>query len=327
MSSIPDSDRATRARFRPDLNEYIADWFLTPAARSDVVDIVLEPPCACGNCLGEIFRTTRYHNVYGPVHWGGITLASYEGWPRLVTADRATEEEHAILVAMSENEGKMDAVQSYDSEILTAGAMQKTINPEGAGEFPKQVLEFKDEHPKLYDALFSKCGWEVSADKEPVMSYKGQTGAALKKLIRNGFDEDGFQARISKQSKPLAAIVHAISTEEFQDKQVEDFIHRLRGVMSLKPQGSTDHTIGDYTKSRFGKAVVLDQHVNRPAYVSRDFAKALTRFHIEISDAPKDPRQWGSQHPAYELKLLDIYGELRRMTDSEKRFSALRKKL
>ncbi|VEH65140.1 Uncharacterised protein [Rodentibacter pneumotropicus] len=28
---------------------------------------------------------------------------------------------------MSENEGNMDAVHSYDSEILTAGAMQKQL--------------------------------------------------------------------------------------------------------------------------------------------------------------------------------------------------------
>ncbi|GJL42791.1 MULTISPECIES: hypothetical protein [Enterobacter cloacae complex] len=32
-----------------------------------------------------------------------------------------------ILVAMSENEGDMGAIQSFDSEVISAGAMQKLL--------------------------------------------------------------------------------------------------------------------------------------------------------------------------------------------------------
>ncbi|MGH8073811.1 MAG: hypothetical protein ACREO4_07035 [Lysobacter sp.] len=327
MSWNPNSGRSTKSRFHADLNEYVANWFSTPTEHSDVVDIVLERPCACGSCLGEAFRTTRYGRVFGPVYWGETTLASYAGWDRLIASERATAEERLILVAMSENEGKMDAVQSYDSEILTAGAMQKTINPEGGGEFPKQVLEFKHDHPKLHEKLFSKCGWEVSADDEPTMRYQGMTGAALKLFIRDGFTEENFRTSARKRSPPLAAVVNAITTMEFQEKQVVDFIGRLRKVMEIKPHGSSSRAIGDYVKSNFGKAALLDQHVNRPGYVSRDFGKALKLFHTGNPDAPKAPEQWNEQHSANEAKLLDIYGDLREMTDSTKRFEALRKKL
>jgi len=35
---------------------------------------------------------------------------------------------------MSPNEGKVDSVQAYDGEVLTVGAMQKTIKtPNGLG--------------------------------------------------------------------------------------------------------------------------------------------------------------------------------------------------
>ncbi|MGT2490990.1 hypothetical protein ACU4GD_11770 [Cupriavidus basilensis] len=45
----------------------------------------------------------------------------------LADSGEITAGERRILVAMSPNEGNLDAVQSYDSEVLTAGAMQKTI--------------------------------------------------------------------------------------------------------------------------------------------------------------------------------------------------------
>ena len=60
--------------------------------------------------------------------------------------------------AMSRNEGNIDSLQSYDSEILTAGAMQKTINSSGSGEFLIQVFDFKVRHPQLYQSLFENCG-------------------------------------------------------------------------------------------------------------------------------------------------------------------------
>ncbi|MEG3193988.1 hypothetical protein SNE32_17335, partial [Lysobacter sp. D1-1-M9] len=99
MSNDDPQRRSVGARLSPDLNEYVADWFLTPSSRSDVVDVVLEPPCQCGSCLGEIFRTTRYGRVFGPVYWGEVTLASYAGWERLVAGGRASREEREILIA------------------------------------------------------------------------------------------------------------------------------------------------------------------------------------------------------------------------------------
>ena len=42
-------------------------------------------------------------------------------------------------MGVAPNEGNFDAVQSYDSEIITAGAMQKTVNSSGTGELPEQI--------------------------------------------------------------------------------------------------------------------------------------------------------------------------------------------
>src|SRR5699024_7111461 len=61
-------------------------------------------------------------------------------------------------IAMSENEGNFDAVHSYDSEAVTAGAMQKTVNSNGFGELSEQVLKFKRNNPNLYLQLFEAYG-------------------------------------------------------------------------------------------------------------------------------------------------------------------------
>lgn len=62
---------------------------------------------------------------------------------------------------MSPNEGKIDSVQSYDSEVITAGAMQKTVKSGGKGGLSTQIQEFKDSNPQKYKELFERCGWTV----------------------------------------------------------------------------------------------------------------------------------------------------------------------
>ncbi|WP_222564236.1 calcium-binding protein [Novilysobacter antarcticus] len=293
-----------------------------------ITNFLKKTECACGSCLGNIFSSTRYGKQYGPVYWGTTKLADYADWESLIISGSVTPNEREILVAMSENEGKMDAIQSYDSEVLTAGAMQKTINPLGAGEFPIQVYEFQQEHPDLYQSLFAECGWEVKivAGKKHLY-YDGKTGGTLKRILRDGFDQNSFKSRNKSSSKPLAAIVHAISTDEYKAKQVIDFVKRLRSANSLSPNGYAGHIISNYIHSNLGKAVVLDHHVNRPGYVARDFGAALTVFFAKHPTAPADPSAWGKSHVKYESTLLDIYGNSRVMTDASSRYRSLKSKL
>ena len=89
----------------------------------------------------------------------------------MLEAGKITANEKIIFTALSENEGKIDAVQSYDSEVITAGAMQKTINPVGSGEFANQVLEFKNDNNELYIELFENCGWSVSEQGGTAIMY------------------------------------------------------------------------------------------------------------------------------------------------------------
>ncbi|NQD93396.1 SH3 domain-containing protein [Pseudomonas sp. CrR25] len=279
----------------------------------------------CGCKLGKIFSCVRFKGqttIYGPLYSGLISLDKYKKWDETTATGIITEEDKKIFIAISPNEGNIDAIQSYDSEILTVGAMQKTINPSGAGEFPIQVFDFKERYPHLYTSLFENCGWTVKGPRARAkMYYKNSTltegneytGAELKKLIRKDFSEAIFTQKQKVESFPLGAILNAITHEKFQEQQILDFSKRMRSeVLEIKPSGS-EYKLKDFLKSPLGKATALDHHINRPGYVSTDFGAALKRFFDKNPSISKSPANWGDKHAVYELEILEDYGKARRM--------------
>ena len=307
----------------------------------------LKKGCDCGKKYDSQFQCTKYGSVYGPVYWGSKKLENYNKWDNLISLKKATNDEKDIIIGMSPNEGNLDAVQSYDSEILTAGAMQKTINPEGKGEFPLQVLSFKNDYPEKYKSLFEECGWTVEDKtmyyKDPeVLNAKKVTGKELKRIIREGFIATEFNNKL--KCKPLEPIVNAVNDEDFQAQQIEDFIYRLKKqVLPIIPSGYS-YSIENYLKSKLGRATVLDHHINRPAYVASDLGESLDNFFLKkdndvskynIENPKKDkkhkisrnPTNWGLNHLSYETEILEDYGKNRRGTDMESRYTKLKARL
>ncbi|MFJ3261735.1 hypothetical protein ACIPK7_15885 [Pseudomonas sp. NPDC086581] len=294
--------------------------------------------CACGCCLGKVFSRYRWVRVranhpdttyYGPVYHGTKKLDSFSGWADLVAAGKATDDERQIVIAMSSNEGALDAVQAWDWQTLSAGAMQKTVTPEGFGELPQQIYEFKDENPDLYDDLFSQCGWTVEKENgksriyysSPETGGRNITGEELYNFIKLGFQQadSGFP----KESKPLASIAHAILNDSFQSKQVVDFIGRMHTALRKKPVGYS-HAASDFFKSRLGRALVLDHDVNAPGNVVGDLKRAVDRLRQQHPGLSGDPNAWGANRTQYENELVAIYGPARHMHHAQERYNHLR---
>lgn len=295
-------------------------------------------PCACGCCLGKVFSRYRWVRVranhpdvtyYGPVYHGTKKLDSFSGWADLVAAGKATDDERLIVIAMSSNEGALDAVQAWDWQTLSAGAMQKTVTPEGFGELPQQIHEFKEENSDLYNDLFSQCGWTVEQENGKARIYYSSpdtggnkvTGEELYNLVKLGFQEgdSGFP----KESKPLASIAHAIFHEKFQCKQVIDFIARMRSAIRKRPVGYS-HSASEFFRSRLGRALVLDQDVNAPGNVFGDLKRAIDRLRQQHPGLSADPNDWGSNRAQYEDELVAIYGPSRHMNHAQERYNHLR---
>ncbi len=293
----------------------------------------LKKGCDCGKSLNLKFKCVKYGSKYGPVYFGTTKIDAYSGWNNLIIQNKISNEEKEIIIAVTKNEGKLDSVQSYDSEIFSAGSVQKTVNSSGKGEFPKQVANFKNDFPGKYKELFEDCGWILENNtlgyKDPSDSSSTKlTGSSLKTKIREGFDSTSYESKL--KCKILEPIVKAMKDPDFQSLQVIDAKKRLNKVVKFKPSGYS-YEIKNFLKSKLGKAVALDHHINRPAYVKADLSKALDNFFAakdaEIDEYNKDkdkknhkekisrnPNDWGDNHSDYETIILDDYGINRRMS-------------
>ncbi|MFC7346915.1 hypothetical protein ACFQO9_09330 [Chryseobacterium zhengzhouense] len=290
----------------------------------------------CGLEYRDKIQCTRYKS-YGPVYWGALKLANYSNWNILLSSNKITLEEKEIIIGMSENEGKLDSVQSYDSEIVTVGAMQKTINPQGYGEFPIQMHEFKEEYPERFKKLFENCGWTVKKEGEKYRAYYlDTTGSDLKNKIRDGFNAKNFKKKI--QCVPIEPLINAAKDPYFQAKQIEDFIIRLHLALNetiVKKYHLNNKKVRiadenfpfkakDILKSKLGKATILDHSVNRPALTKFDLGSALNRFFDKYPNVSKNPSEWGEKHQEYEKKILDDYGINRKGTDMSIRYNRMK---
>ncbi|WP_207885643.1 hypothetical protein [Pseudomonas sp. 30_B] len=246
-----------------------------------------------------VVKVTRWGDHYGPVHWGRTRLAQVDQWSELLQAGQVSQEEKEIICAMTENEGKIEAVQSYDSEILTAGAMQKTINIHGRGELPAQVDRFRGMFPDLYLSMFEEQGWYLEGDASEIRMYyqnsewKGGVrleGQELKQSLREGCSAGTFGHVIV--SPPVSSMSCAISSDEYTCLQVMDFVNRLRKSLTVFPNGY-GFSAGDLFKSRLGRALVLDEHVNRPGNVANDLKLALDGFFHANPNVSRDVSDWG----------------------------------
>ncbi|CAF1091414.1 unnamed protein product [Adineta ricciae] len=282
------------------------------------------PPSPTENILFNRVSVGKGAQIqYGAKYLGKTLLSDYNGWDRLLQQQRASADDKKIISSLSSNEGKLEAVQTYDSEVVSAGAMQKTIKDKGVGELPEQVWRFKQRHPQLYEDTFKAQGWEVKKKSNVYsMTYNQQTGNELKTSLRKDFQEKIKSA----PSKPLEALVNAISGKEYQELQVVDFVDRLhKQVLPKQPVGYKSYTIGDYLQSNFGRAVALDHHINRPGYIALDFGKALTNLFTKYPDLSKNPDDWGENREKYETELIEYYGVNRRMHDPVNRFKKIKK--
>lgn len=247
-----------------------------------------------------------------PAHKVGASLA----WNTLESSGQVTPSERAVISHMSASEGRLDSVQAYDNQIVSLGAMQKTVNPQGTGELPRQVWDFKQANPDKYQALFADRGWAV----ERVAPGSTDGSFAMRLTV------DGTQltpretaAYIKDRGSPdhwgaaLDPLLKAGRDPDFQAQQIKDFQSRLTTAISVIPAGAAyTRPAGEYLTSQQGAAMLLDHHVNRPAHVDNAFGRALDRFYAANPTASHDPGAWTAEQRAeYEPAILSEYRQAR----------------
>ena len=218
-----------------------------------------------------------------------------------------------VMVAVAENEGNLDAVNTWDNSFMTFGMFQWTAGVKSdPGELPALLKKIKDTDASVFQQYFAKHGLDVS-DTHAVSGFftlQGQkiATAAQKEQLRTC--RWAFYFWLAGQDPVVQSIEiqHALSR-----------IHTFYRAGAYRVKG---YVIADLVTSEYGMGLVLDNHVNRPGYIQPCLVKAMDQTGLS------DPSSWGT---AEERRLIDAYLAIREthgrhpMTDAAKRAAVTRK--
>ncbi len=231
---------------------------------------------------------------------------------------KITQSEINVMIAVAENEGNLDAINTWDSAFLSFGLFQWTAGQGSArGELPALLARIKNEDRDLFDKYCGQHGLDV-VEVTPGLVYgyfslrgtKIKTPTAKEQLRQAPW---AFYFWLAGQDPAVQSmeIKHALGRlDQFYDTDRYKVNNRYR--------------VSDLVTSEYGVGLILDNHVNRPAYVKACLAKALVQTGL------RDPEGWGNEE---ERKLIDAYLKIRvthggsPMTDAEKRARVTKKYL
>ncbi|MCL9783992.1 hypothetical protein M9194_21465 [Vibrio sp. S4M6] len=292
-----------------------------------------------GSFLRHITRVNKYLGKvycvydginYGPKIGGNITLKSLDEtyWQEIGIC----KQEKQIILAVSANEGNLDSVQAYDNQLISAGAMQKTIDMNGQGQLTTQVAEFSEMFSEAYNELFKDKGWHIDR-KEVYFSHPdymgGQklSGHGLLLSLRSNCKSVTHNKRIS--CLPVANLAFAISDHRFIKKQLKDLYDDLNEALSmtifLKGQKLR---VKDIFKTNLSRALVFDEHINRPNHIYTDIPRAMTEYFSKNPKIDEKIANWSYKERCQrEVEIMKIYGPKRKMTSAVQRYRNIVKAL
>ncbi len=217
-----------------------------------------------------------------------------------------------VMEAVSANEGKLEAVNTWDDSFMTFGVFQWTAGRDGSrGELAALLDRLARENGAVFAELFGRHGLRVQG----VTAAPGTTPMGT--LVLDGRSLDTAEKKERLRTLEWAyRFWLAGHHEAMRVVQIKQAMDRL-GIFYR----SAKHQIGgrpvaDYVTSEAGVALLLDQHVNRPGHVPKTLAAAVAELPKKLAAKPGG---WKDKH---ERDLLERYLELRAattMTDSDKR--------
>ena len=218
-----------------------------------------------------------------------------------------------VMQAVSANEGKLEAINTWDNAHLTFGCFQWTAGTgDSAGELPALIHRLKRDKPEAFQKYFKDAGLDVVDVSDSTRDVARGRFSIKGKVLRTTNDKEILRAHTWAYRFWTAG-----EDEDVREVQIHHAMSRLDTFYRHPGQQILGRPIADYITSQYGVALLLDQHVNRPGHVPKILALGIDRFLRE--GGKKSPERWSI---ADELRVLDLYLELRHqtsMTDSRKR--------
>ncbi|MEJ2284063.1 MAG: LysM domain-containing protein [Desulfobacterales bacterium] len=186
-----------------------------------------------------------------------------------------TDSEMNVIFATSENEGNLDAINTWDNQFLSFGMFQWTAGGAGKpGELPVLLKIIKDVYPDNFQHYWGQFGLDVNdvGRKTGWLSYRGKKlmSAADKSMLR----EHIWAYRFARAGADI----------EVQAVQVRHAVNRIQQFYYASSSKLDGYSLADLITSEYGMALLLDNHVNRPGYVYGCVAEALNRSNLSAEE-------------------------------------------
>lgn len=210
----------------------------------------------------------------------------------LLSEFEITQSSQNVMMAVSENEGNLDAINTWDNCYMTFGMFQWTLGAKhGAGELPALLKKIKEAEPEIFAKYFGKYGLDVSSDTDNVYGFVTLNG----EKIQRSYDKEQFRS-------PHWSFVfwRAGHDELVKAIEVEHALSRLKTFYwKMTING---HPISKIITSEYGVGLILDNHVNRPGYVKPCIRNAMQQTGL------MNPDTWSDDD---ELRVVKEYIKIR----------------
>ena len=225
-----------------------------------------------------------------------------------------TDSEMKVILATSENEENLDAVNTWDSQFISFGMFQWTAGDPGKpGELPTLIRIVKERYPDNFQHYWGQFGLDVvdANNKTGWFSYRGKklTSAADKAMLR----EHIWAYRFARAGADI----------EVQAVQILHAINRINQFYFVKSSKLDGYALAVLITSEYGVALLLDNHVNRPGYLRGCVAAALERSNLTAAEVVRGGDEEEQLVIKNYLEIRQTYGK-HPMTDARQRASVTR---
>ena len=198
-----------------------------------------------------------------------------------------------IMLAVSDNEGHLDAINTWDNSFLSFGMFQWTLGPNnGRGELAAFLKKLKEQEPDAFWKYFGNHGLDVSDETHGISGFLTLEGTKIK---------NASQKDIFRSPEWGYRFWKAGSDNRVKSTEIEHSLSRLKRFYWGKATNNLN--IADIITSEFGVSLLLDNHVNRPGYLAKCVREAYQNTNLG------NPQSWST---AEERILLNEYLKVRR---------------
>ena len=222
-----------------------------------------------------------------------------------------------VMRAVSNNEGMLEAINTYDNAFLSFGIFQWTAGPDGEpGELAGFLDLLKTSSSAVFGTHFGSNGIGVSiAPPQP-----GVLRTGFVTLNGQNLDTPGSKAVLRK---PIWGYRFWRAGHD-DDVRACEIVHAMARIDIFYPKQSASlggKALKDFITSEFGVALLLDQHVNRPGHVPKTIAGVITAF--AARPGKNNPASWTTADEKAVLKNYLVERAKTSMTNSSQRAQSI----